>query len=394
MLNFKAFLREQAEEAQEPSHLKHLTHVNMHHIDDGEEGFHRAVHLLSAAHDHITSGGHGGARVTTKYDGSPSIVFGRHPTTGRFFVATKSAFNKNPKLNYTPADIEKNHGHAPGLAEKMKQALKHLKKVAPKKGIYQGDLMYGEGDVKDEGKDGASFKPNTITYTARGDEAKKVKKSKIGVVVHTKYHGPTLETMRAAPVDHLHDFGKHPDVNVIDPEIDMSKVKHTPENEKAYQEHMAAAHKVFKSMPHNSLDVVKSHSQHLNRYLNDTVRTGEVPSVEGYKKHLIRTFEKEAGKRKSESGKAAQRELLSQHLKHVDDHKEHFDAALQIHHHLQQAKNALVSSLNGGSRYETKIGNTPTSDEGYVVSHPKYGMTKLVNQAEFSRANFLNDRNK
>jgi hypothetical protein len=83
-----------------------------------------------------------------KYDGSPSIVFGHHPKTGKFFVASKSAFNKNPKINYTHKDIEKHHGHAPGLVSKLKTALTHLPKVAPKHGVYQGDVMHTREDHK------------------------------------------------------------------------------------------------------------------------------------------------------------------------------------------------------------------------------------------------------
>jgi Family of unknown function (DUF6267) len=393
MLTFKSFLREQKETTQEPAHLTHLTHTNMHHIDEGKPGYHKAVEMLNAVHRQIHSGGHNNTHVTTKYDGSPSIVFGHHPQTGKFFVATKSAFNKSPKLNYTPKDIEKNHGHDPGLVEKMKESLKHLKKVTPKKGIYQGDLMYGEHNVHHEGNK-ASFTPNTITYTAHGDEAKKVKKSKLGVVVHTKYHGPTLETMRAASDPDLHNFHKHSDVNVIDPEINMSKIKHHPEDEKAFHHHMAEAHKEFKNAPHDTFDAIKPHSAHLNTYLNDTVKTGEKPSVEGYKNHLRNKFQKEAAKRSSEKGKAVQHAALTAHLKHVDDHKKHFNSALNIHHHLQQAKNALVRSLSSNPKFETKIGNTPTSDEGFVASHPKHGMTKLVNQEDFSKANLLKSRNK
>jgi len=104
-----------------------------------------------------------------KYDGSPSIVYGHNPENNKFFVASKSAFNKNPKLNYTPEDIEKNHGHAPGLVEKLKAGLEHLPKIAPKKGVYQGDVMYTHNDLKKEG-DKTSFTPNTITYTAKGDQ--------------------------------------------------------------------------------------------------------------------------------------------------------------------------------------------------------------------------------
>ena len=60
-------------------------------------------------------------KVTTKFDGSPAIICGINPENGKFFVSTKSAFNKTPKLNYTPADIDSNH---PGeLASILKIAL-------------------------------------------------------------------------------------------------------------------------------------------------------------------------------------------------------------------------------------------------------------------------------
>jgi hypothetical protein len=46
-----------------------------------------------------------------KWDGSPALVWGNCPKTGKFFVGTKSVFNKiKVKVNYTHADIERNHG--------------------------------------------------------------------------------------------------------------------------------------------------------------------------------------------------------------------------------------------------------------------------------------------
>ena len=49
---------------------------------------------------------------TVKYDGAPAIVFGINPETDKFFVGTKSVFNKKKiKINYTHDDIEKNHGN-------------------------------------------------------------------------------------------------------------------------------------------------------------------------------------------------------------------------------------------------------------------------------------------
>ena len=97
-------------------------------------------------------------------DGAPSIVFGTHPTTKQFFVASKSAFNKNPKINYTPEDIEANHGHAPGLVDKLKASLEHLPKITPH-GVFQGDLLHTAGDAKSE-KGMTSITPNTITYSS------------------------------------------------------------------------------------------------------------------------------------------------------------------------------------------------------------------------------------
>ena len=40
-----------------------------------------------------------GFKMQTKWDGAPSVVCGKHPYTGRFFVGTKSVFNiTEPKL--------------------------------------------------------------------------------------------------------------------------------------------------------------------------------------------------------------------------------------------------------------------------------------------------------
>ena len=125
MYSFKSFLKEEAEEG---SKLKHITHAEDRPLQEGSKGFLHTYNALMQAHNHIKSGSNSSA-LTMKYDGSPSVVFGHHPETGKFFVASKSAFNKNPKLNYTHKDILKNHGHAPGLMEKLHAALNHLKKI-------------------------------------------------------------------------------------------------------------------------------------------------------------------------------------------------------------------------------------------------------------------------
>lgn len=212
---FTDFLTEQS-----GAKLKHLDHPEDNAISS-HAGFAHAFQALHDVHKALKGQKHT-SKITTKLDGSPSIVFGHHPETKKFFVASKSAFNKNPKINYSHEDIEANHGHSPGLAHKLKQALEHLPKVAPKKGVYQGDFMHSHDD-REHTSTHVKFKPNTITYSVHKDseEGKKAAKSKIGVAVHTKYEGKTLEDMHATPhVDH-DKFKQHKDVHLISPEAKL-----------------------------------------------------------------------------------------------------------------------------------------------------------------------------
>jgi len=48
--------------------------------------------------------------ISAKIDGAPAIVWGTNPATGKFFVGTKSVFNKKLiKINETHSDIDRNH---------------------------------------------------------------------------------------------------------------------------------------------------------------------------------------------------------------------------------------------------------------------------------------------
>ena len=65
--------------------------------------------------------------------------------------------------------------------------------------------MFSDDDKK-ETKHGVSFTPNTITYTAKHDEADKVRRAKVGVIVHTQYHGDNIQSMKADPHPDTHNF--------------------------------------------------------------------------------------------------------------------------------------------------------------------------------------------
>jgi hypothetical protein len=392
MFTLKAYITEAASEDK----LTHLEHAEDHVINAGEQGFAHAFHNLEDTKDQI-QGKKNKTKITTKYDGSPSIVFGHHPENGKFFVASKSAFNKDPKLNYTFEDIERNHGHAPGLVQKLKHALEHLPKVAPSSGVYQGDVMHSggiksesnpHGDIMDEGGK-YHFKPNTITYsTPHGStEGKKIAKSKFGVAIHTAYEGTTLENMKAQYGADLSKFKTHPDVHTISVVEEGGHTKMTPDQEQTYNHHIQAATSSFKQTPKKAYSALTGHDEHLKTYINSTVRDGTKPSVEGYTSHLQQKHLREIAKVKTAKAIGTKTEKMNADLAHVKKNKNHFQSILDMHHHLQKAKDQLVSALSAKPRFEHTIGGVKTKPEGYVVVRNNRP-TKLVDRAEFSRANF------
>jgi Family of unknown function (DUF6267) len=205
---------------------KHQEHPEDNAVKS-REGFSHAISSLRAIHQGLKSGSTDHeTHVSTKLDGAPAIVFGHHPKTGKFFVATKhAAFGKTPKHATTHAEVDQHFGHSPGLAQKLHHALEHLPKVTPKKGIFQGDYMHDHGEMHHTDHE-IHFKPNTIRYHLNKDseEGKKALKSKMGIAIHTKIEGNPdhPETMHASPLTDHSQFKKHPDVHMISPEAKLS----------------------------------------------------------------------------------------------------------------------------------------------------------------------------
>ena len=387
-------------EATDESKLTHLEHPEDHMLNAGYAGYHHAVNTLTHAH-HILSGKETEAKTSEKYDGSPSIVFGHHPETGRFFVASKSAFNANPKINYTDADVEKNHGHAPGLVAKLKTALKHLPKIMPKKKsskgeIYQGDVMYskdGTSDVTTKNNK-HHFTPNTITYSTdkNSEEGKKISRAKFGVAIHTRYKGKNFEDQKAEYNPDLSDLSDHPDVHAILPGQRIDPKKYSSADRAKFASSLKKADEAYKRVDQSPKQEVEKHHALFKSYLNQTINAEGTPTTQGYKKWSEDKAKKEIDKVKTPAVKAAK---LAQHnvsMKHVDANKNHFDALIETHKHLLDAKNALVKGFNQSAKFETHVGDTPVKTEGTVIS-VNNRPSKLNDRAEFNRLNALKSKN-
>ena len=391
MQNFKDFLTESLDVEK----LKHLEHAEDHIIHGGDEGVAHAADNLDDLHSLLT-GGKSKSKLTVKFDGSPSLIFGKHPENGKFFVSSKSAFNVNPKLNYTEKDIEENHGHAPGLVSKLKAGLAHLPKVMPKEGgVYQGDFLYEKPDVEDENNK-YKFAPNTITYSAAKDssQGRKIAASQIGFAIHTKYKGKKLADMKAGfDVDHS-KFKHDPDVNLVNPEVnDVSKSNYTSSMQNEYKKHKELASAAYTKTGTDILERLSKHDEHIKPYINQTVRDGTTPNVSDYTKFLENKRDKETSKLKTEAAKQKKTDHYNQFIDDLKSDKDGYKSAFELHHHLQKAKDVLIKALGNPTEFEHSVGGKQVKPEGFV-SIRNGRPTKLVDRSEFSKLNFANNRGK
>ena len=196
----------------------HLAHIDQSLLVDGGTGVKTTVNFLESLIDMLEGGKGGSIKIGLKWDGAPGLTAGFDPESGKFFVGTKSAFaKKNPKVNFTNADIDKFHGGQGQLPDKLKLALKLLPKIWKGKGVFQGDLMFTPDQKSKETIDGESllmFRPNSISYAVSSDSdlGKQINSAKLGIAMHTRYTGKTLPEMSASFDVSKSEFKENKDV--------------------------------------------------------------------------------------------------------------------------------------------------------------------------------------
>jgi uncharacterized protein (DUF885 family) len=157
---------------------------------------------------------------------------------------------------------------------------------------------------------------------------------------------------------------------------------------------MEAAHKLHAENPemYKATQHHQGDSGHLATYANHVIKSGEKANVRGLQQHIIDKHEKELSKLKSEAARNKKKAEALAHVNHIKAHKHHYENILNVHSHLQKAKDVLVGTLNQNHGTLTHhIDGTPTSPEGHVVLH-KGKHFKIVNRQEFSRKNLLKVR--
>jgi hypothetical protein len=393
----------------------HLEHLEDSILFDGHQGAKDAFAFLDALTKTFSGTQTNNFMITTKWDGAPAIICGINPENKKFFVGTKSVFNKTePKVNYTDADIENNHGNSPGLVEKLKVALKYFPALGIK-GIIQGDLLFTD-DAKDEkihGQDYLTFTPNTITYAIpKGTPAyTKAKKAKIGVVFHTRYVGTTLAASHAAFGVDVSKLSSTDTVFVISAEVDtLGSNMVLTATERRNLQNMKRTSVPFLTRASSFLDSISeqinskdnlSVGTRLKTYFNTYVREGKRISsidrfISDFKNAYHQTMMKEVDKVKQEKTKAVKLKKLYDGIEFVDSNITELKATITLYVILQNAKNLFVKKLESADSTRTFLrtedGFRVTAPEGFVAIKDGTA-TKLVDRLEFSQANFTLQKN-
>ena len=398
MLSFKQYLEEEKN-----THMVHLADAI---IDGGVEGTRQAINHLRVLRDTLAGNTKSPMNISTKWDGAPAVFAGIDPSDGKFFVAKKGIFNKDPKVYKTDADIDADTSG--DLNVKLKLALAELPKLGIK-GVIQGDFLYAREDIKEVDIDGEphiTFHPNTIVYAIpkESDLAKQILGSKIGVVWHTTYRGDSFESMSAS-------FGQEIAANLkkvktvwsVDAVFkDVSgNATLTAEETKHVTSLLAEAGKIFAKMKRPVLDGLSSNEDRrirVNAFINVKVREGQrigdpKKFVDDLVKYIEDFYQKDADKKKSDAGKQASFKKRDEVLSYFKEHGSDVADVFRIYNIVDEVKYILLDKLNrvNGLRtfLKTKDGYEVTNQEGFVaIDHLGKNALKLVDRLQFSKANF------
>ena len=389
--------------------LKHLEHLEDEMLNYGVEGCHAAVSFLKELRKMIGKKA-SGSLMQTKWDGAPSVVCGKHPLTGRFFVGTKSVFNKTePKLCYFDENVDSYYSTIPDLRDKLKVALREFKKLDIN-GVIQGDLLYTDDVVEEEinGQKLYTFRPNTITYAIPVDHplGEQCRASKIGVVFHTHYSGDDLESMQAQGGVPDSMIGSTSDVLNIKNTTPMNQVNFSTAEFTQFDRHVAEIERMC-GFSGDFLDELlglkgtkgdaKWHiASYMKQFFNDQIKKAQtISNPEKTLADMINFYDSKvnaAASKLSPKTQVQKKNLIYASQNYAVENADKFKGVLKLYKELQALKTMVIGKLDELEKtiqtyVMTDKGYKITGHEGYVL-HKDGDMIKFVNRIEFSYNNF------
>ena len=405
MYSFKQYLNE--------AKNTHLEHLEDEIINNGYQGGVNAVEFLKSIRNMLIGSSRRKLNVSVKWDGAPAVFCGIYPETNRFFVGSKSIFNKDAKINFTAADVDSNHGSSPGLAAKLKDCLKYLPDLGIK-GVAQGDLLFTDDKEKKkiDGRDCLIFQPNTITYCIPSEDElyEKALKAKLGIVFHTSYHGDSISGLSAKFGYNINELTMSKNVLVLSAETEQlgndillnAAEKNELTTIRTKSANLVAGTFLDTMAEHNAGKDQLAVGTRLKIFFNQYVRKGQKMGSSG---QVIKEFEtyfesecrKAADKLKTPKGKAGKLAKLYDGQDLIKDHRSDLIKTIDLYKNLQSAKEMFIRKLEKGERFGTYLrtenGYKVTAPEGYVAIQDGTNAVKLVDRLSFSVANFNVEKN-
>lgn len=385
----------------------HLEHLEDNVLNRGVTGARESINFLRSLRDMLAGHSQTKVNITTKWDGAPAVICGINPENGKFFVGTKSVFNKDGKLNYTDEDIDRNHPN-PGLNVKLKFALAYLPKLNIK-GILQGDLLFTDGDIKSQKIDGTdyiTFQPNTIVYAVPSDTvmAKNMLAAKLGIVFHTSYSGRTIDTLKTSFNIDIGSLAHTKDVWFRDASfVDSSGTATFTEDEtRRITAILSEAGRVFQGLNPLILNRISSVEKiliQIKTFNNTKVRSGEtIRDTRRHTAELIKWVEDKLNKAvleaKREDTKKNRLKEKNEIMRFYRQSASQLKLIFDLMNLIVEAKNYIIRKLEV---IQTSIDTFVRTDDGFKVTGPEGfvavdrlsgGALKLVDRMEFSKQNF------
>lgn len=106
-------------EANERNVIQHLTHLEDLVITKYADGAQEALTTLQGLSKFFEGHANAPVNLTVKIDGAPAIIAGHDPADGKFFIGTKGAFAKTPRIAKSPEDLKTLYGDKPGRLTTM-----------------------------------------------------------------------------------------------------------------------------------------------------------------------------------------------------------------------------------------------------------------------------------
>jgi len=266
--------------------------------------------------------------ISTKMDGAPAIVWGTNPATGRFFVGTKAVFNKK-KIRIAHSHNEIDAHYEGKVARILHACFDCLPRT---KSIIQGDFIgYGGSD---------SFRPNTITYIFP-----EIVVQDIIIAPHTIYNA--LEDLRDAYAFPLQSkLISTQKCLFVQPDVELHP----------HRDDLVEVCKFAKQMSMLCEFVTPNKATQIKKAINECIRVGK--SV------------------------------------NEDEIAEKCDCdinLIRLWRLVKSIKDDMFCFIDETDEIGCLLGNEPTLHEGYVITN-KFGMFKIVDREEFSRANFIMEK--